>query len=304
MAEFTLRQLQYFLAAVEEGSITAAAEKNRVTQSAVSMAVSELERALGVSLFVRSHAKPVLPTSAGYIMLRYAQQICAQADAAKHAVQHEQQTITGPVRAGYTATLSPVLIPELVQYIIEEHPSIDLSFKEGSASELGPDVENGRLDFLLCYEAQRPTGLEQVVLRKVRQYVVLSADRPLAEQPSIQLADLMAEPLILLDVPSSIDRVLGLFHSLGHHPHLRWRSTVLETLLSLVGRGLAWSYVNAVPQLSSNKLAAVRFVQIADRLPANPIVAAVPNGAQLSHRVQLVLDHLQKVPVTDNSSSL
>lgn len=72
MAEFTLRQLQYFLAAVEEGSITAAAEKNRVTQSAVSMAVSELERALGVSLFVRSHAKPVLPTSAGYIMLRYA----------------------------------------------------------------------------------------------------------------------------------------------------------------------------------------------------------------------------------------
>ncbi|MFC0582426.1 LysR family transcriptional regulator [Micrococcoides hystricis] len=293
MAEFTLRQLQYFVAAVEEGSITAAAEANHVTQAAVSMAVSELERALGVSLFVRSHAKRVLPTPAGYALLRYAQQIGALSEEAALAVRQEQQSLSGPVRVGCTATLSALLIPELITHCAEHYPALEFSFVEGSAVELGPDVENGRLDVLLCYEAQRPSFLDQKVLREIRQHVAVAADHPLADQPSVRLEQLMDEPLILFDIPPTVDRVLGLFHSLGFRPNLRWRSKVLETLLSMVGRGFAWSYFNTVPRWNYGPEAeAVRFVPIADELPANPIVAAVPQGVQLPRRIQVVLEHL------------
>ena len=64
MSDATLRQLEYFIAAVEEGSVTAAAQRLHLSQSALSMALGELERALGVQVLVR-HRRGVRPTRIG-----------------------------------------------------------------------------------------------------------------------------------------------------------------------------------------------------------------------------------------------
>jgi hypothetical protein len=57
MPEITLRQLQYFVATVDHGSVTAAAEASHVSQAAASMAIAQLEKALGADLFVRSRSR-------------------------------------------------------------------------------------------------------------------------------------------------------------------------------------------------------------------------------------------------------
>ena len=64
---FTLRQLQYFVAAAEAGSVTDAALNIPVSQSSVSAAISQLEAALGVQLLIRHHAQGISPTAEGYI---------------------------------------------------------------------------------------------------------------------------------------------------------------------------------------------------------------------------------------------
>jgi DNA-binding transcriptional LysR family regulator len=64
-SRFTMRQLEYFVATCDAGSVTEAALSIPVSQSSVSAGVSQLEAALGVQLFVRHHAQSVHPTSAG-----------------------------------------------------------------------------------------------------------------------------------------------------------------------------------------------------------------------------------------------
>ena len=65
MAEYTLRQLEYFVAVAEAGSVTAAAAAVHLSQSAMSTALADLERALDVQLLLRHHARGVTLTAAG-----------------------------------------------------------------------------------------------------------------------------------------------------------------------------------------------------------------------------------------------
>ena len=63
--KFTLRQLYYFMATAETGSITAASHRVSISQAAISTAISHIERELNVQLFVRHHAQKLTPTPAG-----------------------------------------------------------------------------------------------------------------------------------------------------------------------------------------------------------------------------------------------
>lgn len=77
---FSFRKLEYFVAAGETGSITLASERIHISQSAVSTAITQLERELGVQLFVRLHAQGLSLTPAGRKLLRDAKNLLAQAE--------------------------------------------------------------------------------------------------------------------------------------------------------------------------------------------------------------------------------
>ncbi len=77
---YTLRQLGYFIAAAETGSITLASERVHISQPSISTAISHLERELGVQLFVRHHAQGLSLTPIGQIMLKEAKRLVEQAE--------------------------------------------------------------------------------------------------------------------------------------------------------------------------------------------------------------------------------
>jgi DNA-binding transcriptional LysR family regulator len=79
--KFTFRQLAYFIAAAETGSITLASKKASISQPAISTAITHVERELGVQLFLRHHAQGLSLTPAGRVLLREARQLLKQADA-------------------------------------------------------------------------------------------------------------------------------------------------------------------------------------------------------------------------------
>ena len=99
----TLQQLQYFLAAVEHGSFTAAADALHMAQPSLSEQVRRLEAELGVELFARVGPGLVL-TEAGLSLRPHAERVVAEADEARESVSRCGSSGAGPSPSGCSAT--------------------------------------------------------------------------------------------------------------------------------------------------------------------------------------------------------
>ncbi|MFY8030511.1 MAG: LysR family transcriptional regulator, partial [Devosia sp.] len=91
---FTLRQLQYFIAVAEEGTVSGAAQSLSISQSAVTEAIKELEGDLGVALFER-HRRGLTITHKGHQFYRHANRILGSVSDARRSFAPEQASAPG-----------------------------------------------------------------------------------------------------------------------------------------------------------------------------------------------------------------
>ena len=114
MLAYTLRQLEYFVAAANYGSVARAAEHLHVSQPSVSTAIGKLEDQLGVQLFLRQHAQGVALTAAGRRLHREARDLLRQAEDFYDSARSADSAITGELALGCFLTLGPLFMPALV----------------------------------------------------------------------------------------------------------------------------------------------------------------------------------------------
>jgi DNA-binding transcriptional LysR family regulator len=108
---FTLVQLRYFVASAEAGSMTAAAERLVIAQSAVSTAVSNLEKDLQLQLFIRRRARGLTLTPAGERFLHQARDLLNQAREMAEEARGTGLHLSGPVAVGCFVTMAPLYLP-------------------------------------------------------------------------------------------------------------------------------------------------------------------------------------------------
>ena len=108
---YTLRQLEYFIAAGETGSITLAAERIAISQPSISAAIAHLEREWKVQLFIRHHAQGLSLTPTGRTMLREAKSVVGQAAGLYAAASASLDQVRGALTIGCMTTLAPMLVP-------------------------------------------------------------------------------------------------------------------------------------------------------------------------------------------------
>ncbi|QCU79134.1 LysR family transcriptional regulator [Citricoccus sp. SGAir0253] len=237
---FTLRQLELFVAAAEQGSFTRAAQQLFVTPNAVAQAVGELEGILGVTLAVRRRARGLTLTPAGTRLLEGARALLRQATDLGLSVGEGAGEPSGPVAVGFYSTLAPTLAPELWERLAERHPDVELSVVEGTTDELVDQLHAGRLDLLIAYEVALPPGLAVRPLFTARPWVVLPRPHRLAGERAVDLRDLADDPLVLFDLPPSGRNTLELLRRRGVRPRIAHRTTDFELVHSLVGRGMGY----------------------------------------------------------------
>ena len=138
MSRFTLKQLGYFVAAGEAGSITLAAERVHISQPSISAAIAALEAEFGVQLFVRHHAQGLSLTAAGERLLIAARELMRAADDLGDLARDFAGGIAGPLRVGAFRTLSSLILPELVAGFAAANPRVDLTLVDGMAVGQGP----------------------------------------------------------------------------------------------------------------------------------------------------------------------
>ncbi|MFC8600436.1 LysR substrate-binding domain-containing protein [Isoptericola sp. NPDC057191] len=293
MSEITLRQMQYVVAAVDEGSVTAAAASAHASQAAASMAISQLEKVLGAELFLRAGPRRLVPTPAGLEFVRHARAILERVEEARGAVADSLSELSGALRVGCSHTLSPRLVPGLVAHFADTYPAVDLSFREDDPAALQDEVRHGRLDLGLVYGRQADDDLTRVPLADVVLHAALPEDHRLAHRESVTFADLDGEPAILLSIPPTIERLTETMVAAGIQPRVRWTSSNIETIYSMVSRGLGFSLVNSPPAegvtFEGNRIV---FRPVLGTESINTIVAVLPSGRHLPRRVRAALDHL------------
>lgn len=238
---FTLKQLGYLLAVADAGSISGAAQRLHVTQTAVGAALSDLERALGAQLLVRRRAHGVVLTPAGSYVREHARSLLADAADLELSALDAGAVVRGPLALGCYSTLAVTLIPPILQGFGHAHPEVVLDFVADQQEPLEQRLLAGELDAALLYDMNLPLGLEARTIFETSVYALLAADHPLAGERRVALEALADDPLVFLDLHPSGEHTLAVFRAAGVAPKIRYRTTDFELTRSLVGRGLGYA---------------------------------------------------------------
>ncbi|HWM33620.1 MAG TPA: LysR family transcriptional regulator [Pseudolysinimonas sp.] len=249
-SHFTLKQLTYFLATAQHGSLTAASEAVHLSQSAMSNAISELERNLGVQLVVRQASRGLFLTTAGELLVSKAARLLEDADEIASQVTSTHLTLSGPLRIGCYPSLVSTLMPTLLSEFMERYPEVQLELQEGTEHELISHLRTGACDILLTYGVRMPGDVEMRQLAELQSYILLSRGHPLAGRKKVQLSDLETTPLIMLDLPPSGGYFTEILVSAGSHQTPRFRTSSVDVVRSLVARNFGYSILTQ-PRLAN-----------------------------------------------------
>ncbi|MFC4022062.1 LysR family transcriptional regulator [Micromonospora sp. GCM10011542] len=194
-----LRHLEYFVAVAGERSFTRAAARLHVVQSAVSAAISALERELGAVLFERSAQRVVL-TDAGEALLPRARATLDAARAARDAVHEVGRELRGTLVVGSLSGVGGIDFARLLGRFHAEHPQVNLRLRaatwDGSAG-LARSLVEGELDVAFLGVSGHPfPRLRTRELVRLPQVLVVPADHPLARRDSVTLAEVAGESFI------------------------------------------------------------------------------------------------------------
>ncbi len=295
---FTLVQLRYFLIAAERGSMTEASAELHIAQSAVSAAIYNLERDLQVQLFIRRRGRGLTLTPAGERLQQQARDLLVRARELEREARGDGETISGPVAVGCFVTLAPSYLPPLFTECTARYPGIEIDVVEAETDQLVHALAAGRIDFALTYGlglAAEP-ALSSETIARAPAYVIVSADHPLAGQGSVRLAELSAEPLVLLDLPHSRDYFRSLVAATGTAPDVRYRTQSYETVRSLVARGLGFSVLNQRPATSQTYGGGeIAELELRDGSPALEVKLASMAGMTQSARALAVMGLLREI---------
>jgi len=244
---YTLKQLAYFVAAAEAGSITAAARQLHISQPSISAAIAQLETTFGLDLFVRHHAQGLSLTPTGQRLLAEARNLLAQARDFHEGAIELAGGAAGDIDVGCFVTFAPMVIPGLLRAMRLAHPEIRVRLHEHDIEGVLAGLREGRFDLALTYDLNIGADLAFEPLSAVPLHAMLAADHPQASNDRVALGNLIEEPFVLLALPGSRDYFLSLFYGLELQPNLAHESPSFEMVRGLVANGYGYSVMHSRP---------------------------------------------------------
>ncbi len=183
---------------------------------------------------------------------------------------------------GCFSSLAPYAAPRLLAEFMTHHPDADARVVEGDQAELVRLLRNGSVSFAVTYAEGLPADVDQQHLADIAPYALLPVGHPLADAPSVPMAALAAEPLVLLDIPPSNSYIMSLFERLDLTPRVAYRSPSFEMVRSMVGNGLGYAVLDtkpASPVTYDGRSVVAR--PIADPVPPSRLAVVTRSGTTL-----------------------
>ncbi len=235
---FTIRQLQYFVAVAEQGTVSGAAHILSISQSAVTEAIKELEIDLGVSLFER-HSRGLNITHQGHQFLRHATTILADVSDARRAFEGNEATLAGELHLGVTSLVAGYVLSDILARYRRAYPAVDVSAIEDNGDYLEHLLIGGEIDVavMVISNLRDRMALQSEILEVSPYRLWLPMAHKLATAQSISLTDVTSEPLIMLTLDEIEEATGKLLGALGARPRVAFRTRSVEAVRSLVATG-------------------------------------------------------------------
>lgn len=246
-----IKQLEYFRAIVEAGTISGAARELHMTQPPLSYQIKMMEEELKVSLFLRG-TKRITLTEAGKTLYEQAEKILTLTELTKSEVLKSSQATT--LHIGMTpSTVS--MMSDYLQQFARRYPQIRFDIHEGSTFTLKEQMENQQVDITTLRTPIALSGCEVKSLAKERLLAMAIPEYPLFEgKTSVSLRELIDQPLILSRRYQKY--MLSVFEKAGVTQNIYCACEDARTALVIAEKGLGIAILPASMLKQSEKLKA------------------------------------------------
>jgi DNA-binding transcriptional LysR family regulator len=214
-----LRDLDILTALVETGSMGKAADRLNTSQPAISKAIAELERALGVRLVDRSR-RGIIPTPFGLALKKRSVAIFNDLRQGVQDIDFLSDPTTGELRIGTTEPVAVAIVSPTVDRLSRKYPKLIFHVVAGDTGTLYREIVERNIELAICRMIGTPPDeLAAEILFYDSFAVLTSATNPLTRRRKLTLADLMNEPWALLPSDSFFgSMVADAFRASGLEP--------------------------------------------------------------------------------------
>jgi LysR family nitrogen assimilation transcriptional regulator len=284
-----LRQLRYFVAIVDHGSLSRAALVLHVAQPALTAQLRQLEDELGAQLLHRT-AQGVLSTDAGKVFYQHAQAILKQVVDARSAVTQSTTRPSGNVTLGLPHSISGALALPLLMAARDQYPEITLQLTEELSGSLAEQLKSGRINLAVLFDdGQLSAFASTALVDEALMFICLRGSRHEPQGDSVTLAQALAAPLILPAQPQGV-----------------------RPLIESVARGAGLLLADVI---EINSIAILRSALLADMgatiLPVAPLLADVAAGAMRALAItspaisrSVILCASKNIPLTNAAAAV
>jgi DNA-binding transcriptional LysR family regulator len=290
---FDLTDLRLFCDVVDEGSITAGAQKSALALAAASTRIRNMEATLGAALLTRSR-QGVTPTPAGRMLLKHARGMLGQAARLREDLSAFAGGLSGEVRLLANTNALTEFLPEALSSFLAAHPHVSVDLEERLSDEIVGLIAEGVGDVGIVAGTVDVGALQTHPFRSDRFVVVAAPGHPLARRGRVGFAEVLDYDVVGLERSSSLQRFLvGKAAREGRPLKARVQLRSFDAVCRLVEAGVG---VGVVPQTTARRAAktmSLAVIDLADDWALRELTIVVRAEAELRPYARELVDSLK-----------
>jgi DNA-binding transcriptional LysR family regulator len=233
-----LRQCEVFRAVMEAGTVTAAAERLRVSQPAVSKMLGQLERDLGLRAFLRERRR-LVPTPEGRALYQEVRRAFIGLDYLTRFAGELRDLRQGHLVLAASHATCSFYLPRVVSEFLRRNPGLSVSLHTMDSPGIAQAVATGRADLGVAQFDVSAHGVRRQPLRALEAVCVMPSGHALARRKHVRAADLHLQPFIALAAVNRLRaRLAALLETKGIVPRILVDTPLASTACRLVSEGV------------------------------------------------------------------
>lgn len=227
-------KLKTFVDLAQTLSFSKTAENLFTTQSSISKQIHSLEKALGISLFIRNN-KHVKLSTAGEMILPNTKKILRQEQEIRQKLQQISKQEKETIKMAVIPTFATYLPFVLITKYVKQHPEIDLQLKEVESNQIKSQLKNNEIDFAFIRSLTDKPSFPSIKVKTEKFAMCVAKDDPLAKKEIINLPDVKDKSFIMLTKKSMLyEPVLNLCRKAGFKPNIIFTSERISSIMHMI----------------------------------------------------------------------